>query len=165
MTADTDASQGRDGEEEDDPSEAFWLHRLLKTFPGAELLDDDDPRALDPGERQLRRPQPKHPRGDPTMTTETDAEQPRATTEAVVDERTGELVPLDVIARPIPLDVISPAPPARDTFAILADAIRLAEVVADTELVPSALRRRPDAVVAVVLKGHELGLSPRPCPP
>jgi hypothetical protein len=92
------------------------------------------------------------------MTTETD--EPRATTEAVVDESTGELVPVDVISRPIPLDVISPAPPARDTFAILADAIRLAEVVADTELVPSALRRRPDAVVAVVLKGHELGLSP-----
>ena len=60
--------------------------------------------------------------------------------------------------------VAEPWPPAprleRDTFGILADAVRLAEVICDTELVPVSLRRRPDAVVAVVLAGHELGLGP-----
>jgi hypothetical protein len=36
----------------EDPREAFWIRRLLEAFPGAELLDDDDPRALDPRERR-----------------------------------------------------------------------------------------------------------------
>ena len=63
-----------------------------------------------------------------------------------VDVVTGEIVP--ALRAP------------RDTFGILDQAIRLAEVIADTELVPPTLRKRPDAVVAVVLTGHELGLGP-----
>lgn len=50
--------------------------------------------------------------------------------------------------------------PRTDSFGILDAAIRLADVIADTELVPPALRKRPDAVVAVMLTGHELGLGP-----
>ena len=52
------------------------------------------------------------------------------------------------------------APARRDTFGIVADALRLADVICDTELVPKTLKGRPDAVVAVVLAGHELGLGP-----
>jgi hypothetical protein len=50
--------------------------------------------------------------------------------------------------------------PGRDTFGILGDAVRLAEVICDTELVPQVLRNRADAVAAVILAGHELGLGP-----
>ena len=66
-----------------------------------------------------------------------------------VDVVTGEIVPAH------PYD-----PPQRDTFGILGDAVRLAEVIADTELVPQVMRKRPDAVAAVILAGHELGLGP-----
>jgi hypothetical protein len=41
----------------DDPREAFWLRRLLETFPGAELLDDDDPWALDREQRWAAPPE------------------------------------------------------------------------------------------------------------
>ena len=48
----------------------------------------------------------------------------------------------------------------RDTFGVVSDAIRLADVICDTEMVPQVLRNRPEAIVAVVLMGHELGLGP-----
>ena len=64
-----------------------------------------------------------------------------------VDVVTGEMMP-------------APIRPYRDTFGILDAAIRLADVIADTELVPEVLRGRREAVVAVVLTGHELGLGP-----
>jgi hypothetical protein len=64
-----------------------------------------------------------------------------------VDVVTGEIVPA-VTYR------------ARDTFGILRDAVALADVICNTEMVPQVLRDRPDAIVAVVLAGHELGLGP-----
>ena len=64
-----------------------------------------------------------------------------------VDVVTGEIVP-------------APRALERDTFGILGDAVSLAEVICNTELVPPPLRGRPDGVVAVVLAGHELGLGP-----
>ena len=69
-------------------------------------------------------------------------------TTTAVDVVTGEIMPM------------APALPHRDTFGIVADAIALADVICDTELVPPPMRGRADAVVAVVLTGHELGLGP-----
>lgn len=52
-------------------------------------------------------------------------------------------------------------PPAREsTFGIMGQAIELASQVAMTEFVPTSLRGRPEAVVAAILQGHELGLEP-----
>ena len=68
---------------------------------------------------------------------------------AEVDVVTGEIVP----ARPGVL-------PARDTFGIVDVALRLADTICDTQIVPQALRGHPDAVVAVILQGFELGLGP-----
>ena len=66
----------------------------------------------------------------------------------VLDTRTGELVP------------VPPQPPQRgDTFSVLESAVRLADVICDTEMVPTVLRGRPDAIAAVVLFGYELGLG------
>ena len=64
-----------------------------------------------------------------------------------VDVVTGEIVPAITYR-------------ARDTFGILRDAVALADVICETEMVPQVLRGRPDAIVAVVLAGHELGLGP-----
>ena len=66
-----------------------------------------------------------------------------------VDVVTGEIVPH-------PYDTSR----QRDTFGILGDAVRLADVISDTEMVPTVLHGRPDAIVAVVLSGWELGLGP-----
>jgi hypothetical protein len=60
-------------------------------------------------------------------------------------------------------EIVGPHPyeaPQRDTFGILGDAVRLAEAIYKTQMVPEPLRGKPDAVVAVVLAGHELGLGP-----
>ena len=67
-----------------------------------------------------------------------------------VDVVTGEIVPRH------PYETYH----ARDTFGILRDAVALADVICDTEMVPQVLRGRPAAIVAVVLSGHELGLGP-----
>lgn len=52
-----------------------------------------------------------------------------------------------VPTRPSSLDIISPS----------AD---LADKIARTEFVPGALRNRPDAVLACILYGHEMGIGP-----
>lgn len=55
-------------------------------------------------------------------------------------------------------------PPDRDpaalTFASVPDALALAERIAGTEFVPKDLRNRPEAVLAAMLTGAELGLPP-----
>src|SRR5262245_46257386 len=56
---------------------------------------------------------------------------------------TGDLVPLT----PTWVDVISPS-------------VALAERIAGTDFVPSGLRNRPEAVVACILTGHEIGIGP-----
>ena len=53
-----------------------------------------------------------------------------------------------------------PVTPRRSTFEIMPEAIELATHVARTEFVPSSLRGKPEAVVAAILQGHELGLEP-----
>jgi hypothetical protein len=52
---------------------------------------------------------------------------------------------------------IGEAPAQLDTFAAY---WKLAQRIADTEFVPNGLRRRPDAVLACVLHGTELGMGP-----
>lgn len=46
------------------------------------------------------------------------------------------------------------------TFEAMGPSWELAERIADTEFVPKALRKRPHAVMACVLAGHELGIQP-----
>ena len=69
---------------------------------------------------------------------------------AEVDVVTGEIVP----ARD------STSSSGRDTFGVVDAALRLADTICDTQIVPQALRGHPDAVVAVILQGFELGLGP-----
>jgi hypothetical protein len=49
---------------------------------------------------------------------------------------------------------------ARSSFDLLPQAHELAIAIAKTEFVPSALRNRPEAVMACVLAGHEIGIGP-----
>lgn len=46
------------------------------------------------------------------------------------------------------------------TFDLVPQAFDLAEKISKTEFVPTALRGRPEAIMACVLAGHEMGLSP-----
>jgi hypothetical protein len=48
----------------------------------------------------------------------------------------------------------------QSSFELLPSALTLAEHVSKTEFVPSALRGKPDAVLACILSGHELGIGP-----
>lgn len=50
--------------------------------------------------------------------------------------------------------------PRPTTFDVMPQAVELARAVAATEFVPKGLRNRPEAVVAAILQGHELGLEP-----
>ena len=68
---------------------------------------------------------------------------------AEVDVVTGEIVPAGAHLSP-----------GRDTFGIVDVALRLADMICDTQMVPQALRGHPDALVAVILQGYELGLGP-----
>ncbi|TAK32295.1 MAG: hypothetical protein EPO40_02930 [Myxococcaceae bacterium] len=43
---------------------------------------------------------------------------------------------------------------------VMADVAKLAEYIADTELVPDAIRRKPAAVAAIILSGREMNLPP-----
>lgn len=54
-----------------------------------------------------------------------------------------------------------PATDALDGWiAVMADVARLSEYIADTELVPLDVRRRPAAVAAIILTGREMGIPP-----
>ena len=56
---------------------------------------------------------------------------------------------------------VAPPPPVRlPTFEVMGPAIELAAQVANTDFVPKALRGKPEAVVAAILQGHELGIEP-----
>jgi hypothetical protein len=46
------------------------------------------------------------------------------------------------------------------SLSLVSPAYALAERIASTEFVPSALRNKPDAVLAAILTGHELGIGP-----
>lgn len=48
----------------------------------------------------------------------------------------------------------------QSSFEVMPSAYELAEKVARTEFVPGALRGKPDAIMACVLAGHEMGISP-----
>ena len=49
---------------------------------------------------------------------------------------------------------------AHDSLAVAGDAWELAQKLAATDFVPKGLRGKPEAVLAAVLTGHELGLGP-----
>lgn len=47
-----------------------------------------------------------------------------------------------------------------DTFAIVPQAAELAEQIARTDFAPAGLRGKPEAVMAAMLQGHEIGIGP-----
>lgn len=51
-------------------------------------------------------------------------------------------------------------PPRQTSLELAPAAWKLAEKIADTEFVPAALRNKPEAVLACILTGHELGIGP-----
>lgn len=58
-------------------------------------------------------------------------------------------------------DLVPYQPPQRPTsMEIAGQAWKIAEKIADTEMVPDKLRRRPEAVLAIMLAGHEAGVEP-----
>lgn len=57
-------------------------------------------------------------------------------------------------------DLVRYQHPPQSSLELAPQAWKLAEKIADTEMVPSALRKRPEAVLAVMLAGHEAGISP-----
>lgn len=57
---------------------------------------------------------------------------------------TAEIVPID----------------QRSSFDLLPTAFQMAEKLARTEFVPAALRGKPDSIMACILTGHEMGISP-----
>lgn len=67
---------------------------------------------------------------------------------------------------PAPLPAVAGAPTTPTTPAVLAAyermdlMYRLAQRISSTEMVPKALRGRPNAALAVMIYGHELGLEP-----
>lgn len=59
-----------------------------------------------------------------------------------------------------PAELARPSSPLPEWVALLAPAAELAERLADTEFVPTALRRRPAAITAAILYGYEIGVGP-----
>lgn len=55
---------------------------------------------------------------------------------------------------------LTAAGPVPDWVSLLAPAVKLAEVLAQTEFVPRSMRNSPPAIAACILYGHELGISP-----
>ena len=60
------------------------------------------------------------------------------------------------------MPVPPPAPPtSRPTWLEVMDrGVELAGIIADTEFVPGSLRGKPDAILACILYGHEVGFEP-----
>lgn len=94
-----------------------------------------------------------------------------ATQRGAVDEETGEIVelaPAEASTAVVP--AAEAPPPAPDYTRVPAKVVgalpyastysRLAHTIAHTELVPKPLRGRPDAVMAAMMMGYELGLGP-----
>ncbi|KAH2777808.1 hypothetical protein KXW38_008939, partial [Aspergillus fumigatus] len=114
------------------------VHRAVeetsKSYVGEELV---------PGRRLKRR---RLEQGDPARMTE--IEHYRGAT-PVPTAGTATLVQRD---------------PAQDPLdgwiRVMADVAKLAEYIADTELVPDAIRRKPAAVAAIILSGREMNLPP-----
>ena len=73
----------------------------------------------------------------------------------LVTSRPGFVVSIVPGNKPVPLEVVS------KTAALLGlDPREIADKLAKTEFVPRDLRNRPDAIMACVLAGHELGIQP-----
>lgn len=53
-----------------------------------------------------------------------------------------------------------PAPTAADSLDLAPQAFRLAQQIARTDFVPTALRGQPEAVLACILTGYEVGIGP-----
>lgn len=57
-------------------------------------------------------------------------------------------------------DIVRYQQPAQTSLELAPAAWKLAEKISTTEMVPSALRGRPEAVLAIMLAGHEAGIQP-----
>lgn len=57
-------------------------------------------------------------------------------------------------------DIVRYQPPAQTSLELAPAAWKLAEKISTTEMVPTALRGRPEAVLAIMLAGHEAGIQP-----
>jgi hypothetical protein len=67
-------------------------------------------------------------------------------------------VSLATIDQPSALPAVAGPVTLRDELELWQEAFEFAKAIAPTELVPKAFRNRPDAVMATIIKGHELGV-------
>ncbi|MGH3834161.1 MAG: hypothetical protein ACRDSF_00435 [Pseudonocardiaceae bacterium] len=72
----------------------------------------------------------------------------------------GAVAPMQPIAGTAMVGHDPAANPLDGWIQVMADVAKLAEYIADTELVPDAVRRRPAAVAAIILTGREMNLPP-----